>query len=71
MYKERKKKKTASQSTLRQDVAGGGNRSVWKPPAEKYIHITPINTTGAGVTTLLLPPASVQSHCAGFNQAAM
>lgn len=71
MYKERKKKKLQASPRCVKMLQGGRNRSVWKPPAEKYIHITPINTTGAGVTTLLLPPASVQSHCAGFNQAAM
>lgn len=71
MYKERKKKNCKPVHAASRCCRGGGNRGVWKPPAEKYIHITPINTTGAGVTTLLLPPASVQSHCAGFNQAAM
>lgn len=70
MYKERKKTNCKPVHAASR-CCRGGNRGVWKPPAEKYIHITPINTTGAGVTTLLLPPASVQSHCAGFNQAAM
>lgn len=70
MYKERKV--TASQSMMRQD-AGRGNGGVCKPPVD--IHITPINTILVPVLPLwrllLLPPASVQSHCAGFNQAAM
>lgn len=46
-----RKKNTASQAMMRQDV-GGRNGGVWKTPVEKYIHITPINTTGASVTTL-------------------
>lgn len=49
MYKERKV--TASQSMMRQD-AGRGNGGVWKPPVEKYIRITPINTSSASVATL-------------------